>query len=609
MKNTVSRILSIAMILSLALLVGCGGGGGASGGGSGSAILTINTDWTNHASPGGGLSEQLDLRDGNGLLVQELNVNQDVAGQMTTAFNSVPAGNYHLTGQLWSLRDIGGVQTGSFDRFVSLNSSASLRIDVGNSAASVAVTPPTATFTVQNSQQFYATPLDAGGNVVFGPSGSIAWTELGGVVSIDAVTGIATGTNPGTGSVRATYSGSLIGGATVTVTPFTVTTSKWTVLVYMNAANDLDAFSTENMIQMQKVAGVPANVRFIVQWKQAAVAGQHPTFIGTRRYQVVGSSSNQMVSHVLQDLGTGVDMGNAQTMSDFINWGKTFFPATRYCVIVWNHGNGWAPGLAGREHRRDMPTRGFSYDDDTGNHIETWQLGQALGTVQPDILAWDASLMQMVEVAYEARNQARFVVGSEESPPAAGYPYDLVFAPFRDTPDDTTLNLSKSFVDGMMTAYGASNTPITQSVIDTTQLPALATATSGLADALIANKASLTTLVPFVRSTAQKYDDFGPPLNRLYRDLFDVCTILQNGGGGNPPAPLAVTNAAQTLQTAITNAVLYNRHTAESANSHGVSIDFSQSTDFLANKFTDYQQLSFGSDSNIHWINWLTQAP
>lgn len=607
MMNTLTRVLSLAITLTAALLVGCGGGGGAGGGSS--SVLTVVTDWTNHLSPGGGLSEQLDLRDKNGLLVQELNVNQDAAGVLTRAFASVSPGVYHLTGQLWSQRDLGGVQVGVFDTFVTLTSSTSVHIDIGNNPNSVSVTPASATIVAQHSQQFFAAVLDSTGNIVFTPAGSIAWSGLGGVVTIDAVTGIATATNAGSGSVRATYTpgGLPFGGAVVDVTPFTITNSKWTVLIYMNAANDLDAFSTQNMIQMQKVAGVPANVRFVVEWKQAAVAGQTPTFIGTRRYLVTPSSSNQMVSQVLQDLGTGVDMGNAQTMADFVNWGKTYFPATRYCVIVWNHGNGWAPGRARRIH--DMPTRGFSYDDDSGNHIDTWQLGQSLGTVQPDILAWDASLMQMLEVAYEARNQARFVVGSEESPPAAGYPYDTIFANFRDNPDDTTLNLSKTFVDGMMTAYGGQGTPITQSVIDTTQLPALATSTSSLADALIANKASLTNLVPFVRNTAEKYDDFGPPLNRLYRDLYDVCSILQNGGGGNPPAPSPVITAAQNLQAAIVTAVPYQRHSVQSPNSHGVSIDFSQSADFLANKYTDYQQLSFGSDSNLHWMSWLTQAP
>ena len=48
----------------------------------------------------------------------------------------------------------------------------------------------------------------------------------------------------------------------------TVTTTKWPVLVYINAANDLYQFSDLNMNQMEQVAG-NNQVRFVVQWKQS----------------------------------------------------------------------------------------------------------------------------------------------------------------------------------------------------------------------------------------------------------------------------------------------------------------------------------------------------
>lgn len=604
MKRHTRAVALLASLLVL-LLAGCGGGGG--GGGAAGPLLTVLTDWTNRGAPNGGLSEKLDLYNANGLLVQELIVNQDQTGVQTTAFNAGQAGAYHLSAQLWSQRDLGGVQTGYFDTEFTANPSATLHIGVGNTPASVAVTPTSATFPVQSSQQFYAVLKDATNNIVYLPQADVIdWSTLGGVASI-GTNGIALGTAPGSGSVRASYApASLLGGATITITPFVPTTSKWTVLVYMNAANDLDQFSTPNIIQMQKVANIPANLRFVVQWKQAPIPGQSPTFASTRRYLIQPSNGSQVVSTIIQDMGPGIDMGDPQTMADFLNWGMTYFPANRYCVIVWNHGNGWSPGRV--RHITDMPTRGFSYDDDTGNHIDTWQLGQSLGALQPDILAWDASLMQMIEVAYEARNQVRYVVGSEESPPAQGYPYDTIFAKFRDNPDDTTANLSKAFVDGMLAAYPpSSGFGITQSVLDESKVPAVATATSALADAMIANVGSLNGLIPYVRANAEAYSDAGPPLNRLYRDLYGVCDILNVGGGGNPPAPLAVQTAAQGVQSALQSAIVWEGHNSLSPNSHGLSIDFSSSTDYLANKQVYYVNLAFAQ--NTHWPNWLAVAP
>ncbi len=612
--NTYSRAFVAAFCVTSALLAGCGGGGGGT---PQSSILTVVTDWTNHANTGS-VSEELDLYDANGLFVKELNVNQDVAGREIKSFAAVPAALYHLKGASWSQPNLGGVQTGSLDALVDLRTGRTIHIDVGNVPTQVVVSPQSATITVQQSQQFYATAEDVAGNFVFTPmvGAGIAWSSLGGTTTIDANSGIGIGSTPGSsGFVQATYSpGNLIGAATVNVTAFTVTQSKWTVLVYMNASNDLDQFSVPNILQMQKVADTVANLRFVVQWKQSLnpAFSPNPSFVGTRRYLIKPSSGNQVVSQLIQDMGTNIDMGDVQTMADFLNWGKTYFPGNRFCVVVWNHGNGWATG---RALAQKLPTRGFSYDSGTGNNIDTFQLSQALGTLQPDILAWDCSLMQMIEVAYEARNQVKYVVGSEASPPGAGYPYDLVFAKFRANPDDTSANLTKAFVDGMVQTYPTStgfNT--TESVIDTTQIPALSSSISVLADALIANEAVVTTLMPQVRANAEGaafginpgYDD-STQYGRLYRDLYDCCSLLQSGAGGVTAAPAAVEVAAANVQTAISNAVIWNGHNGNDLNAHGVSIDFSDAATF-APKASDYGQLTIAKDGN-HWPTWLAQSP
>lgn len=143
---------------------------------------------------------------------------------------------------------------------------------------------------------------------------------------------------------------------------------------------------------------------------------------------------------------------------------------------------------------------GFSYDDETGNHIDAWDLPEALGPIPSDILAWDASLMQMLEVADEIPNATHYIVGSEESPPAPGYPYDAIFAHFRDDPDLPTLTLAQAFVDEFVGDPDYQGEKLTQSVIDPTRLAPLVAATDSLAQALIANVGALGTIAPLVRS-------------------------------------------------------------------------------------------------------------
>ena len=36
-------------------------------------------------------------------------------------------------------------------------------------------------------------------------------------------------------------------------------------------------------------------------------------------------------------------MGNPQTLSDFVTWSKTNYPADHYALYFWGHGWGWHP--------------------------------------------------------------------------------------------------------------------------------------------------------------------------------------------------------------------------------------------------------------------------
>lgn len=364
-------------------------------------------------------------------------------------------------------------------------------------------------------------------------------------------------------------------------------------MVFMNAANDLYPFSTFNMNQIERVAQNP-DVRFVVQWKQSRARFPGSSFDGTRRYLAKPDLTNAIASELVQNMGSGVDMGSYSTLRNFVNWTKQRYPADRYCLVIWNHGNGWHS----RNLEENWPTRAVSYDDETHNAIQIWQLKQALSGTKVDILAWDASLMQMLEVAYEVRDNAHYVVGSEESPPGAGYPYDLIFDDFRDSPETPTATLARSFVDGMLAVPQYQIHKITQSVIDTDALPALRDALSELANQLSANAAQVQAIVPAIRQQAQSYS---PHPSRVYRDLIDVCLRLEAA-----TAIPEVVAASAAVRAAASAAIVYEGHNSNSPGSTGISIDFSDGTVF--SDFSDsYGLLGFAQDSG--WDEWLAISP
>ena len=208
--------------------------------------------------------------------------------------------------------------------------------------------------------------------------------------------------------------------------------------------------------------------------------------------------------------------------------------------------------------------------------------------------------MQMMEVAYEIQDQADYIVGSEESPPGPGYPYNLVFAPFRDNPDATTLALSKSFVDGMIARYGGSSEKITQSVVDTNELPALAAQLDTLAQALIANQATLGPLMTQVRNSAKNYSPTSFDQKRFY-DIWDLADKIS--AGTSIPE---IDTACDAVKAALSSAVKWEGHNAASNGSHGLSIEFSPATLFNGIA-SDYANLRFAND--WQWDAWLAIAP
>lgn len=584
-RMPVRTSLFVALLsFCLAVVVGCGGGGGGTVPGGGE--FRYETVWTAGTSN----SQVVSLLNQNEIALTTRVLNR--GGE--TAFNvtDLADGTYQVDASLYSGTDGSGVRVGRLRAFVEIdNNQVLFRSASGGASAGVVVTPTSATIALNGSKQFAANLRTSTGEALF-TLDTFDWLALGGVATV-TTEGLATATATGSGSIRATHNpSSLRGTASLTVSPFNPTRTKWTVLVYLNAANDLFTFSNLNVNQMEEVAG-NADVRFVLQWKQSRDVDSRSTFDGTRRVVVTPDNTSTVVSPVVQDMGDGVDMGRWQTLRDFIAWGKQYYPADRTVLVIWNHGNGWL-----RSANATL-SRAVSYDDETGNSIQTDELPLALAGNVFDILAFDASLMQMLEVAYEIRSHARYIAGSEESPPGEGYPYHLIFDGFRDNPDQTTAALSEAFVNGMLEYPPYVSRQITQSVIDPTRLPALVTAVDNLAAAMIANSAQLTVPTRNARNNAQSYK---PTLSRYFRDLWDLCRVLI--ADANTPAP--VKTAAASVQTAVENAVLHEGHNSNSPNSHGISIDFSPST-FFSSVQTDYGRLDLAADSR--WDEWLRIAP
>lgn len=610
-------IALLAACSTIAVIAGCGGGGGGGSAQSTSALgacsvatqvgtLNFNTTW---GSAPATASQVIQIINVDGFVIRTDSINRNSATSSSITLTNLIAGIHMVKSTLYGGPNAsGGVQgtaTAILDLCSAGPSGAAVTMDfaAGVPATELAVAPNPITVKEQNINQFVAIGQASGKYAFFVP-GDLQWTVQGGVGTV-STTGQFTATTIGSGTVTVNSTATALSGvANVTVTQRTITQSKWTVMVFLNAANDLYSFSTLNVNQMEQVASNP-DVRFVVQWKQAKSVFGGSSFDGVRRYLVkpdnTAAIASELVQNNVQDnFGNALDMGSPQVLNDFITWAKTNYPADRYAIILWNHGNGWKRSLD-----EEQPTRAFSYDDQYGTSIKTWQTDQSFSGHRFDILGWDASLMQMMEVAYEAKDYADYIVGSEESPPGEGYPYHLIFDNFRDNPDAPTATLVQAFVDGMEEQSLPGNIyefrKITQSVLQTNQLPGLKDALSTFADELIANRVAMASQIQSIRATAQS---FSPGATRYYRDIVDICLKFEADSSGN--VPTSVKNAAAAVRAAHNLVVIDEFHNSFSPNSNGLSIDFSPNSTFSTYR-NDYIQLKFAIDSQ--WDEWLSLAP
>ena len=130
---------------------------------------------------------------------------------------------------------------------------------------------------------------------------------------------------------------------------------------------------------------------------------------------------------------------------------------------------------------------GVCYDATDGNDsLTTKEVGTALAgaTTSMDIVAFDAGLMGMTEVAYELTAKASVMVGSEQTVPGAGFPYDAILGDLVKNPVMTAAQLGQATVTRYGQSY-TSGTPVSLSAIDLSKVQSLGDAVSSFGDAVM----------------------------------------------------------------------------------------------------------------------------
>jgi hypothetical protein len=330
-------------------------------------------------------------------------------------------------------------------------------------------------------------------------------------------------------------------------------TAEWTFLVYLDGDNNLEEAGIDDFLEMASV-GSNADVKIVVQFDRiSGYDSSYDDWTDTRR-GIVNSGDVPDASWG-SSIGEA-NMGDPATLVAFVEWGMQNYPASRYAVVLWDHGSGW------RRREEPPPFKAVCWDDSSGgDSLRMQEVRTALQTIetneqQPDLLGLDACLMAMVEVAYEIREHADVMVGSERSVPNDGWPYNNILGVLVGDPTMSAAELGAGIVLLYYASYGGSQT---HSATDLPEVGSLASTVDSLAQTLI--------------------DKWNSDAGACVADAYSV-------------------------MLAVATAVIEEAHGASWAGSHGLAIYFPENSgDF--NSAYDGTTILFPADT--HWEEFLLE--
>jgi hypothetical protein len=324
---------------------------------------------------------------------------------------------------------------------------------------------------------------------------------------------------------------------------------KWTFMAYMAGDNNLDNNGVIDLNEMKKV-GSTKEINIIAQFDRYQIG------VPTRRFYL--QKDTTIDEDVKQSLGE-INTGDPASITDFVNWSVDNYPAEHYLLVLWNHGQGWDDtdiyaGERGRDARITRPTiirhalfrttveeaakrsaddgemeRAILLDDNAKDFLDNLETKKILNSAKTkmghkiDILGMDACLMSMAEVVYQMKDAVLYTVGSEETEPLDGWPYDAILSELSNKPNMAPDALSKLIVQRYISSYKGSGEAVTHSACDLMASSKFVNAFKSFAKAMksgLTNKNTKTAIVN-VRNKVQDYNT----ANNV--DLVDLCQLLK----------------------------------------------------------------------------------
>lgn len=240
--------------------------------------------------------------------------------------------------------------------------------------------------------------------------------------------------------------------------------------------------------------------------------------------------------------GNELDMGNGDTLRDFLIWASDEFPAKRKILIIWNHGSGWEKVAEDGSSFLTVP--------EINNSIREYR--EITNESPFTLIGFDACLMGMFEIMYELKNHAEMIHGSEAYEPLEGWTYNNLLYKLKKNlnNEDLAYHVVNDYTESYRNGSVYTSYSVTSSVVSTDSLDNLWNELDNFSTEVNSVLPLFRDEIGLARDNTQRFDQ-----NPNYRDLYDLSVKIE----GEIPV-ISVKESAKKLRNAINETIIFEDH-------------------------------------------------
>ena len=350
--------------------------------------------------------------------------------------------------------------------------------------------------------------------------------------------------------------------------------AKWTVMVYMSGDNNLEDYIVKDIELELALTGSSADVQVV------ALADRGPGYDTS-----YGDWQTTKLFHVTQGMTAAPEnavadwgernMGDPQTLIDFVTWTKSNYPADHYALYFWGHGWSWHPGYV-------------MGDDTDADALDVEDIKAALPVIgYIDVVGFDACNMASIEVQLLWHGSATALVHSQEYINWDGIEYDVVLAQLAANPDMTADEVA------IATSQSVTNDKTMSAVAVDGRFDALLTAVDEWSVAL--NDGLAVDRKKYDRAFRAAQDFWQAPMDKdLYDMAYEINRLVSDPD--TQAKSLAVMDAVDAV-------VLEEHHTTAYHGAHGITIYYISKARDKDEDYVYYSTLDFALQTG--WDEFL----